>query len=348
MQLDARIETFLLLMTSQWGEDEKVEVVKELDSLGVDGQDFFNRYFKVVEKYYATFQRQKVDSSGAQLLQGMDVVLLTVYLSVFIDHPDWFDTIGSLSDDEVFAAVDSVLGELADSSFGGSSGSPSESTSGSLRESSHGDGDIIASLESMGLGSDTKWQIMVLKQFPKKQLEMVAQAVRDNLSAFEKAWSKVDKELTALLEHADRIMSDPNKARIIQILHNISPKARIVPTLALPVSIMVFDDVAIYGLLSDRIAQGSAGFSREELIIGAKALSEKSKLEILMALKEGSLYSMEIAEKVGLTPATISHHMNVLLLTGFVELEKREGKAYYQLSPRGIERFLTGVGKLLL
>jgi len=365
MQLDPHIETFLLLMNSQWGDDEKAEIVKELDNLGIDGQDFCSRHFSVLEKYFAAFERHKVDSPGVKLLQDMDETLLTLYLGVFLEHPDWFSSIDSLPDEEVSAEVDAMMrdiveevatvggdglgeGLLGEDEGEGFGKGQRESLGKGLGEGLLGDSEIIAALESLGFSSDTKWQIMVLRQYPKKQLEMVAQAVLENLPAFEMARSKVERELAVLLANIDMAMRDPNKSRHLQIPHSISPGARFVPTLALPVVIMVFDDVVIYGLLSDKAIKGSAEFSKEELLIGAKALCEKSKLEILMALKEASLYGMEIAEKVGLTPATVSHHMNALLLSGFVELEKRDGKAYYQLSPKGIERFLTGTGELLL
>ncbi len=40
--------------------------------------------------------------------------------------------------------------------------------------------------------------------------------------------------------------------------------------------------------------------------------------------------------------------MNNLLAAGFVDIEKRDGKVYYQLAEDRIERFLKGAGDLLV
>lgn len=326
MELNPKFETLFLLMYSQWGDEEEAEFVKALNEFGVDGQEFYNRNYHVVEKYITAFQKYKVESPGTQLLQDIDdASLIGVYADIFWRNPDWFDNIKAVPKDEVSAEMNITLKEVV--------------------EDSHG---IIAALESLGLSSDTKWKIMLLRHSPKKHLDIVAAAVRDNLPAFEKARDKVSGELAVLLDNAGAIFNDPNKTRFIQMAHKMVPGASIVPTLAVPVAVMVLEDVVFYGLLTDKATNDSAEFTKEELMIGAKALSEKSKLEILMALKGTSLYGSEIAETIGLTAATVSHHMGTLIATRFLEMEKRNGKVYYRLAPKGIERFLAGVGHLLL
>lgn len=122
------------------------------------------------------------------------------------------------------------------------------------------------------------------------------------------------------------------------------PGGEIIPTLAFPMVILVNPTTCFYGLLTDLAAvNGEVEYSKEELVIAAKALSDKSKMEILMCLKEKQLCNYEIAECIGLTPATVSHHMSTLLTAGFVELSKTEGKACYALSHSGIEHYLQGI-----
>ncbi|MDR2737181.1 MAG: winged helix-turn-helix domain-containing protein [Gracilibacteraceae bacterium] len=325
MELHPEFETLFLLTNSQWGDEEKAAAVKELDALGMDGQSFYARNFRVVEKYFAAFQKNMVDSPGAALLRGMDVILLGLYAEIFWRRPDWFAAISAAEDGEVAAEVGSALREITE----------------------HPEG-MVTALETLGFSADTKWQVMLLSQSPKKQLETIAAAVSENLPAYEKAREKVKVELTGLLNHARSLFSDPDKTRLMQICHEVTIGVPIVPTFAVPMVVMALENVVFYGLLTDKAAGNSAEFTREELVVGAKALSEKSKLEILMVLKETSLYNLEIAEKVGLTPATVSHHMNTLLLTGFVEVEKKGGKAYFRLAPKGIQRFLEGANQVLL
>ena len=79
-----------------------------------------------------------------------------------------------------------------------------------------------------------------------------------------------------------------------------------------------------------------------------KALSDKSKLDILCALKTSNKYNLELAEEMGLSPSTTSHHMTALLTCGFVMVEKKDGKVYYVLQRQEIEKFIAGLKRFLL
>ena len=89
-------------------------------------------------------------------------------------------------------------------------------------------------------------------------------------------------------------------------------------------------------------------YPKEWVIRQAKALSDKSKLDILCELKRARKFNLELAESLGLSPSTVSHHMNSLLICDFVTVEKRDGKVYYCLQKESIRGFLNGVEEMLL
>jgi len=68
-----------------------------------------------------------------------------------------------------------------------------------------------------------------------------------------------------------------------------------------------------------------------------RALSSKSRLDILKLLYRNQLSVEQIAEKLGLQPITIRHHLQSLVESGFIEaVEERAGsvgrpKIYYKL-----------------
>lgn len=74
-----------------------------------------------------------------------------------------------------------------------------------------------------------------------------------------------------------------------------------------------------------------------------KAISDRKRLEILTALRLGPLCGQELAERVGLTPATVSHHMNELVSNGFVNIVKEGTRANYLYSPAGMELFFSAL-----
>lgn len=79
-----------------------------------------------------------------------------------------------------------------------------------------------------------------------------------------------------------------------------------------------------------------------------KLLSDESKLEILTLLKEKSYYGGELAQKVNLTTATISHHMSTLLTSGLITVSKDKNRIYYGLNEKNIRDILDQVKGMLL
>lgn len=71
-----------------------------------------------------------------------------------------------------------------------------------------------------------------------------------------------------------------------------------------------------------------------------KILSDSSKFEILSYIKDKSAYGSQLAKHLGLTTATISHHMSALLSAGLVTMETRESKVYYKGNAKAIAEVL--------
>lgn len=105
-------------------------------------------------------------------------------------------------------------------------------------------------------------------------------------------------------------------------------------TAALPLMGWLTSKTAFQGILLDKLYlyKKNREDAREILPGMLKVLGDKSKFEILYSLKERGKYNLEIAEELRLTPATVSHHMGILLSNRFVTVEKQDGKVYYQFN----------------
>lgn len=77
-----------------------------------------------------------------------------------------------------------------------------------------------------------------------------------------------------------------------------------------------------------------------------EAMSDKTRREILVMLKERNLSAGEIAEKFSLTKATVSHHLSVLRQAGLVDTEKRAQTVIYSLNLTIFQSFLLAVNGL--
>ena len=72
---------------------------------------------------------------------------------------------------------------------------------------------------------------------------------------------------------------------------------------------------------------------REFLTI-AKALSDESRVPALLCVKDGELCLCQLIDVLGLSPATVSKHMNLLYRAGLVE-RRKDGKWHYYRMTEG-------------
>ena len=316
-QLNPHIETLFLLVNAGWGKEQKKEAIKQLDELGVNGVAFYKANFPLIERYHAAFASHMVKTHGGELLKDMCSELIYLLVVILLQHPQWLDDFDAVFDEDVLTTVREGITELLEA-----------------------EGEIIDALEASGHSDLAKWQISALLQQPRQRLAVVFDAIKLNLPAFEFACSKLETDIASLLAQLEEQLKKDELPPIFYQPLLLNSKVEIIPSMAAALGLMVFEGFCIYGLLANRLFTGNDGsLTREEAVLAAKALSDASKLEILFALKDNSLYNLEIAQVLGLTPATTSHHMGMLLAAGLVEVSKREGKVYYNLSTDGIRRY---------
>ena len=64
-------------------------------------------------------------------------------------------------------------------------------------------------------------------------------------------------------------------------------------------------------------------------------------------LKSGPLCGQDLAEHIGLSPATISHHMNSLVTDGFISMDKQGTRVSYSVNQKYVDAFLQNLGNTL-
>ncbi|TDO94424.1 DNA-binding transcriptional ArsR family regulator [Halanaerobium saccharolyticum] len=71
-----------------------------------------------------------------------------------------------------------------------------------------------------------------------------------------------------------------------------------------------------------------------------KALADETRLNIISLLAEKTMYGNEIAEKLNLTNATISHHVSKLLMNNIINAHKEDNKLYFQLNKKSFKKII--------
>jgi DNA-binding transcriptional ArsR family regulator len=83
--------------------------------------------------------------------------------------------------------------------------------------------------------------------------------------------------------------------------------------------------------LAESALDGDGGAVPAASIRLFKALGDESRLRILRLLASGDLYLTEIAERIGLSKPTVSHHLALLRAAGLVTITEAGALTYYTL-----------------
>ena len=79
-----------------------------------------------------------------------------------------------------------------------------------------------------------------------------------------------------------------------------------------------------------------------------KLLSDKSKFDILMNIKDKKVYGAELAKMLNLSTPTISYHMTALLNAGLVNIERENKRIYYFINKEKMTEFIETMKSLFL
>ncbi len=105
------------------------------------------------------------------------------------------------------------------------------------------------------------------------------------------------------------------------------------------------DVIQISIILDKNFNLGSKKAEKEDVINLGKLLCDKSKVDILEYLSTNTAYGKEIADKLNLSTATVSYHVNALLRNGFLKADINTNKVYYCIDRARILSYLDNVRK---
>ncbi len=109
-----------------------------------------------------------------------------------------------------------------------------------------------------------------------------------------------------------------------------------------PAALIVIIDFRIIEIVKmSEILRASSG------IEALRTLVEKTKFEIISAIAKKPMYGSEIAELLGLTSATVSHHVNDLLRNNLIAVDVQKRRAYYSPNRLGIKKAIEPIERLI-
>lgn len=323
------METLGLLYLRRNFSKMKGEILKGLSDLESDGAGFYREHFGFWEDYVNSFGARYVPASCEAFFLGNDTEFFLTVLQLFLEDPELIAAVGALGDEELRLRLSPLLAPDGRAW-------PLESTA-----------ERLALVSAAELSEQSKWNLLLLLEAPQARLVEWAALYRSNQSG----WLYAKEQNQAVLEKLRRETMNGVSPGVEAILPEVAEgPVTVYPMAVFPLSEWVLSRTVFQGVLSERLAVYRQGLSsaREALPALLKCLGDKSKFEILCSLKERGKYNLELAEDVGLSPATVSHHMGMLLTNQLVSVEKRGGKVYYQLNPGPIREMLRGIEDILL
>ncbi|AUN24430.1 transcriptional regulator [Clostridium botulinum] len=336
-KLDPICEIFGLIYISHDYEKFIDALKKELNNNGVNGELFLKKNFKIIDKYIKTFDKYKViNENELMFFDEDDESIFMLIAFVLINNKELIYSLDNITDDQFKSIILDVYNEISEE----------ERTIDSISTLNN----TIEFLKELDLKENTKWKLMIILNEPKKYYKSLIKIIEDNKIAYNEACKAIEKPLFKLISNYIKYVNSDKCEVLNNIIKNNESNIIIIPTLTFGTSLFEFKNTYFMGLLYEIICKEyiySMG-NKGELVLKLKALSDKSKLEIISLLKAGPKYSLEIAEALKLTPATVSYHMGSLLECSMVVVEKKQGKVYYHLNKIGLKNFIDELNNTLL
>ena len=302
------------------------------EELGLDARELSRAVSPLPQRYIDAFQKAAVLEAGQSqggLFAGGDEDFVLLLQAVCGTHPEWFE--GGLERTEPEEITRAFVRVLAEE--GREPDLPLDA------------GGLIGLLRGAGHSDATCWKLLLLLQSPKEHIRRLAELVQTNLDAYGQALAAAGPALERALKAFPK--GEFFCGRLCQ-------GGEVFPTLICPalelVSTAGTQCVSYVGLFAGEVKRllEQRRTAREAVLPALKALGDGSKFDILLSLGRAPKYNLELAEELGLTPATVSHHMSTLLILRLVQVEKRDGRVYYTLARDALRQVIRTLNGLFL
>lgn len=119
--------------------------------------------------------------------------------------------------------------------------------------------------------------------------------------------------------------------------------------LVLPNEIGMVNEAVMWGIgvLDINRIKGQSVVSVERVQDVLKALADHTKFEIVQILSTETLYGGEIAERLSLSAATISHHLSQLGSLRLVRMIREANRIYYRTEKETVSEYLKAAERML-
>ncbi len=209
-------------------------------------------------------------------------------------------------------------------------------------------------LQNSEIDSQFKWELLYIYE----NVDFFCKEMQDIIETLQPAVTKelrhFESEVTTFVNDVrTQIRNIDLESYIKQVTHITLDDAivrSVYPCVFASNSLAIQEHYLFLGILFDSSFDFQGENEQLDLLLAKmKVLTDPSKFAILKELHKESTYGNDLAKKMNLTPATISHHMNALVSEGFVNLKTGKSKRiYYSVNEDAVKRILQNIEEQLL
>jgi DNA-binding transcriptional ArsR family regulator len=112
-----------------------------------------------------------------------------------------------------------------------------------------------------------------------------------------------------------------------------------------PRFIRIFSGDKLYVVFDCRVTRDKTQAMLDELSTILKVIDDKSRLEMLKILVNNKSYGKAIADVIGISTPTVSHHLDILKQAGFVKEEKIRNIKYFYADKEKLKNVIDDLNK---
>ena len=344
-ELDPIYETILLLYQCNDLDRYKTNVIEELNERGFQGEEFYQKHFKLQEKYLRAFQKNQVIRDGDDFyFKDTSTDFFISFITPFLLDKNLVNSVSEFTDFQILSFILRNSDEILEDDV-------ADYINMSYEDFLKVD-QLTNFIHRFDIKENEKWKMLLILQDLKYHYSNFADIIKRNIPAYEKAIEMIQPSFHKLMEQYKKRFD--TEVKVVEFLRKYSIDLcniyEAMPTLVSATGIVIMANTCHIGFLVEKVMEevGMSNSVDEYLITCLKALSDSSKLEILATLKKCPRYATELAKQLSLTTATVSHHMNTLMITQMVYIEKENGKYYYHVNEETVKNIIDLLQNKLL
>lgn len=218
-------------------------------------------------------------------------------------------------------------------------------------------GDVIVFLNKAQLDNDIKMQIINFHMDRYKLTRMIVDLLIEFAPICEKYFFIIEEEFNKTYDFLSNI---DNLHKVMKLYVNIN--TMVIGYIDVYINIFFFNQLSMRayddqnamfaGIHIFKLCELSDEnkYNDAQMVASLKSLADTTRYKIICMLSEKSMYMQEIADKLGLTAANVSHHINMLLQYNIISIildSEKNKRIYYELNKTEIARLAESLNNII-